>query len=162
LVGLTSVENLLNDLAELVDLDGKDAAVLPLEFEFGDGLAEGSINGLHSVAEDVLEAYQERKTQVASAGFADDVGEVDRSAGFPEGAGDDVAFGVDVEVMGAPTVDIVVASGRLDIPRRGLRGIVSHRTFPMGRTIETRGEISIEWIDFFQSKEVPAARQVVR
>ena len=58
--GLAGVEDFLHDFAELVDLDGKNAAIGALVIEFRDGIAEGEVDGLDAVAEDVLEADEHR------------------------------------------------------------------------------------------------------
>ncbi len=145
---MAGVEDFLHDFAELIDLDGEDAAVGAAEVVFGDGLAEGLVDGFDPVAEDVLEADEEGEAEVTAAGFFDDIVEVDGGAVGLEGACDDLPLFVDIEVLGAPAVDIVMVACGLDGPGCCFREISAHRAYPMGRTIETRVDNSIRWMDF--------------
>ena len=65
IVRLARVQDFLHHLAQLVDLDGKDAAILVLIIELGDGAAEGLVDGLDPVAQNVLKTNQHRKFQPA-------------------------------------------------------------------------------------------------
>ena len=57
------VQDFLHHFAQLVDLDGKDAAIDVLIIEFRNGGGEGLVDGLHPVAENVLKPNQQRKLQ---------------------------------------------------------------------------------------------------
>jgi len=75
--GLAGIENFLNHFAELVDFNGKNAAILALVVEFGDGVAKRQVNRFDPVPQDILESDQERKFQPAGLGFFDDVRKID-------------------------------------------------------------------------------------
>ena len=125
---LARVEDLLHHLAQLVHLDGEHAAVLALVIELGDGVAERQVDGLHAVAQDVLESDQQRELQPARLGLLDDIGQVHRRAGIAQGLGHNVPGLVDVKVFRAPAMNVVQVASRLDVP--GLRCHRSSCSFP--------------------------------
>ena len=135
---LAGIEDFLDHLAELVDLDGKHAAVFALVIELGDGAAEGQVDGLDAVAQDVLEPDQHRELQPARLGLLDDVGQVHRRAGVPQRLGDDVPGFVDVEVLRAPAMNVVQVSGVPGCPTaRWRRSNCSSRALQIERTIKS-------------------------
>ena len=114
---LAGVEDFLHHLAQLVHFDREDAAVFALIIELGDGVAESQVDGLDAVPQDVLKPDQHRKLQPARFGFFDHVGQVHRRAGVPQRLGDDVPGFIDVEVLRAPTMNVIQIPSGLDIPR---------------------------------------------
>ena len=107
------VQNFLHDLAELVHLDRKYAAVFALIIEFRDGSLEGLVDRLDAVPQNILEADEQRKFQPAAFRLLEDVREIHRRAGFLQRRGDDVPGVVDVKILRAPAVDVVKARGRI-------------------------------------------------
>ena len=113
---LAGIQDFLHHLAQLVDLDREHAPVTALVIELGDGVAEGGVDGLHPVPQDVLKPDQHRKLQAARFGFLHDIGDIDRGAIFLQGFGDDAPRLVDVEVARAPALDVVQIASLLDVP----------------------------------------------
>ena len=111
-----SLEDFLHHLAELVDLDREDAAVSPTVAILGNGGAKGLVEGDDAVAEDVLEADEERVLEVACSGLLDHVHDVHLDAVLGR-LGHDVSLGVDIEVPSPPAVHVVQGSGGSDVPR---------------------------------------------
>ena len=70
------------------------------------------------MAQQILEADNERKPEPAGARFVHHLEEIDRAAGFLERFGDDVAGTVDREIPAAPTVDVVSRDRGFHIPLR--------------------------------------------
>ena len=113
---LAGIEDFLHHLAQLVHLDREHAAILALVIELGDGVAEGQVDGLDAVAQDVLESDQQRELQPARLGLLDHIGQVHRRAGILQRLGHDVPGFVDVKVLRAPAMDVVQIARRLDVP----------------------------------------------
>src|ERR1043166_825314 len=118
---LARVQDLFHDLAELVHLDREHAAVSALVIELGDGVAEGHVDGLDAVAQDVLKANQDRELQSAHPGLFDHIGQIHSRAGVAQRFGHDAAGFIDVEVFGPPAMNVVQVAGVLDAP--GLVGL---------------------------------------
>ena len=116
LVRLARVQNFLHHFAQLVDFDWKNAAVRVLIIELGDGGGEGLVDRLDAVAQNILEADQHRKLQAPPLGLLDHVRQIHHRAIFAQGHGDDVPGLIDVEVLRAPTIDVVKSARRLDVP----------------------------------------------
>ena len=78
---LAEVEDLLDDLALLVDLDRVDAAVAALVVVLLDGLAKGVVELADAVAEDVGEAEQDRQLDAAGLQLVDEFLQIDGASG---------------------------------------------------------------------------------
>src|SRR5262249_53783745 len=104
---LAEVEDLLDDVALLVDLDGVDAAVAALVAELLHRRLEGVVDLADAVAEDVGEAEQDRQLDAAGLEVVEELLEVDGVVGPLVGVDDDVAVLVDREVALAPVADTV-------------------------------------------------------
>ena len=90
-VGLADVVDLLDDVALLVDLDRVDAAVLALVVVVLDGVLKGLVKLADAVLEDVGEADQHGKLDVALAQLVDQLLQVDAFSGVLGGMDGDVA-----------------------------------------------------------------------
>ena len=110
------IDHFLDDFAELVDLDRENAAVDVFVSRFGDRFGEGAVDGLHAVAEQILEAQGERKGEAAFARFVHEFHHVDLAQRLAARTHRDVAFAVDREIRSAPTLDIVERESGGDIP----------------------------------------------
>ena len=139
---LAGIEYLLHHLAELVDFDRKNALVLALVIVFLDGRAEGQVDRLHPVAQDVLKPDQEREFQAPRPGLLRDVADLDLRARFLKRTRHDVSFLVDVKVARAPTRDVVKVARGLDVPW-GRRNF-THSHFSNERTIGRRVRIATD------------------
>ena len=126
LMRFASVQNFLHHFAELVDLDGENAAIFILIIEFGNGRGKGLVDRLHPVPQNVLEPDEDRKFQAATLRLLNDVGDIDHRAVLAQGHGDDVSGIIDVEVLRPPTVDVVKGARGLDVPGRDWRGNLAH------------------------------------
>ena len=115
---LAGVENLLHDLAKLVDLDGKHAAIPALVIVFRDGGAEGLIDGFDAMAQNVLKPDEQREFQPARLGLLGHVRQIHRHAGVLQRARHDVPGFVDVEILRAPAMDVVQVARRFNVPGR--------------------------------------------
>ena len=120
---LARVQDLFHHLAQLVDLDREDAAILALVIELGDRVAERQVDGLHPMAQDVLESNQQRKLQPAPLGLLDHIRQVHRRAGVAQRLGHDVPGFVDVKVFRPPAMNVVQITSGLDVP-----GLAAHRS----------------------------------
>src|ERR1700719_2634435 len=109
-------DDLFDHLAQLIDLDRKDAAVMTLVAEFVDCVLKREVHRLDAVAKQILESDYERKTQSSRPRFADDFQDIDASTIFLERFGNDVAFGVIGEISAAPGIDIVSRDRGINIP----------------------------------------------
>ncbi len=96
---------------------GKHAAVLPLVTGLGDGRAEFLVQHLHAVAQQILEAQQQRKGQPAIARLLHHRHEVERRALVLHRTHGHVAGIVHAEVAGSPAGDVVSVERAGDIPR---------------------------------------------
>jgi hypothetical protein len=106
LVGLACVLNLFDDFAELVDLDGEDALVLPRVGFFLDGITESLIELLDSLAKQILESNDDGSLQSFALGFFNNVGNSD--APFVSGWLDaEEAIRVDGVVRVAPATQTI-------------------------------------------------------
>ena len=129
LVRLARVQDFLHHFAQLVDLDGKDAAVMVLIIELRDGRGEGLVDGLDTVAQNILEPEQHRKLQPATLGLLNHVGQIHHRPILPQRHGHDVSGIIDVEVLRSPTIDVVQSARRLDIPGGRRRSNLAHFDF---------------------------------
>ena len=122
-VRLAGIQNLFDDFAQLVDLDGEHPAIAALVAKFGDGISERHVDRFHSMTKDVLKANQHRELQAARLGFLDHIREVHRGACLLQWLGDNAPRFINVEVLGAPTLNAVQIARLLDIP--GLGGVAA-------------------------------------
>ena len=101
------LDDLLDDVALLVDLDRVDAAKAAVVAVLVDRLGEGRAQALHAARQDVGEAHQQRRAQAAVLEIEDQVEQVDAR---PLGAARtdlDVAAAVHREETGSPGGDII-------------------------------------------------------
>ncbi len=107
---LTRIQNLLHNLAELVDLDREDAAIFCTIAHLTDRIREGLVDRLYAIAQEVVKAHDQRESEFALAGFSDHFHEVDLLI-IALRINGDVAGGIDAEVSAAPALDIVEFGG---------------------------------------------------
>src|SRR5688500_12287836 len=116
-VRVTELEDLLDHVSLLIDLDRVYRRVAPLVLELLDRGLESIAERLDARPEDVREPHQHRKRHSLLLQVAREVEQVERTlraiAIRPD---DDVAALVDVEVAGAPAVDVVEVACRVDRP----------------------------------------------
>src|SRR5262249_23499912 len=94
---LAKVEDLLDDLALLIELDGVDAEVGSLVLELLDGVVEGLVNLTEPVAEDIGEAKQDRQLNAAGLKLIDQLLQVNGLVGALVGVDGDMPALVDGE-----------------------------------------------------------------
>jgi hypothetical protein len=127
-VGTAVVEELLDDMALLVDLDGVDPAVLPLVVVLGDGLLEGAEQLVDEGLEDVGEADQDRELETAVLEIVDEGLEIDPGQGGTRRPDLDIPAVVDGEEVASPAVNVVELDGVLDRPRPDVCGQLDSAT----------------------------------
>ena len=110
------VENLLDDVALLVNLDRIDATILARIVEFANGMLKGIVNLADAMAQNVGETHQDRQLDAARLQLIDEVFEVDGLFGALAWLDGDVAELVDAEVAFAPVADAVGFDGVDDLP----------------------------------------------
>src|SRR5262249_8822842 len=101
-VGLAEGEDLLDDLALLVDLDGVDADVTAPVLVLLDGLLEGLVEFADAVPQHVGEAQQDRQLDAARLQLIDQVLEIDVTVGPLGRMHEQMAGPTDLEVALAP------------------------------------------------------------
>ena len=120
----------LDDQALLVDLDREHRAVAVLVVVLGDRGRERVVQTRQPVTQDVGEAHDDRRRQVARLETADDFVQVDLVLGRLVGPHDDVTRSVDAEVAVAPGLDAIELERILDAPAgagvRRLRAVLSN------------------------------------
>ena len=115
---LAGVDDLLDHLAELIDLDRKNAAIRRLITGFLDRRAERFVDRLHAMPQQILETQDHRKAEpVFAPGLVDHLDDIDRRRRILRGPNLDVAARVDREIAESPTVDVVERNGGGNIPR---------------------------------------------
>jgi len=107
---LAGGDDLVDDLAELVDLDGEDTAVFALVALFLDRLGEGLVDLGDPVAERVLEADDQRGLEAHAFGLVNHVHQADVPI-VGEGLDLHKSLGIHREVIGAPALKTVVFLG---------------------------------------------------
>jgi hypothetical protein len=136
------VEDLLDDVALLIDFDGIDAAIEALVVVLADGVGKGLVDAGDAVFEDVGEADEHGGLDVALAELVDEFFQVDLAVFVGVRVDGDGAFGGDGEVALAPVVDAVGSGGIGGGPRGGRRRLgdgggdrraVSRAVMPVGR-----------------------------
>ena len=105
-VVLAGVEDFFDDLAQLVDLDGEHPAVFAFVSLFCDGFAEGLVELDHAVAQQILEAHDQRRLQAHVEGLADNVHHA-HAAAVAQRLDGDLPVGFDLVVAGAPAFEAV-------------------------------------------------------
>ncbi len=121
------LDDLLDDVAVLVDLDRVDALVLALVAVLGDGAAEGFVQLDDAALEDVGEADQQRQADAAPRHLVDELLEVDLAVLDAAGVGLDVPRVVDGEVVVTPRLDAIGLRRIGDRPLRGDPSRAAHR-----------------------------------
>src|SRR6266496_1382637 len=74
------VDNFLDDLAQLIDFDGENAAILIAIIEFSDRALKCAIDRFDTVPEQILKPNQQWKTEVSGARFIDYCQKIDGTA----------------------------------------------------------------------------------
>ncbi len=108
--------DLLHDFAELVYFDRENSAVSILIARFLDGGLEGVVDGLHAVAQQILESEDQRKGEPALPCLRHDFHYFDGRARDLGRQRVHISLFVDREIAGAPAVNIVERCGGLDVP----------------------------------------------
>ena len=116
---LAEVEELLDDVALLIDFDRINAAISALIAGLGDRFAEGVGDLGDAMAQNVREADQDRDVVVLFAQFFDEELEVDGLFGLLVRVNGDVTEAVDSEVSFAPVLDAVGFGGVRELPVSG-------------------------------------------
>ena len=105
--GFAGVEDLLDDLAKLVDLDRKHAAIhvaVPHRF---DRLGKRLVDRFHAIAQQIMKTHGKGKVQFALLGLRHDLHQVDLLIVRPVGENDNVSLLVHGEISPAPPVHVV-------------------------------------------------------
>jgi hypothetical protein len=113
------LDDLLDDVALLVDLDGVDGGVPARVVELLGRRPEPLGELLDARPEDVAEAEEHGERDALLLEVAGELEQRELPVGVAAvGAHDHVAARVDVEVAGAPALDVVERPGVVDAPRR--------------------------------------------
>ena len=128
-VVLAGGDDLIDDLAELVDLDGEHAAVLALVALVLDRLGEDLVDLHDALAEEILKADDDLRLEAHAGRLVDDIHDPDRAA-VGQRLDLDEAVGIDREVIRAPALETVMFFGlcgrpvgcRFGLQFAGLRG----------------------------------------
>src|ERR1043166_2783822 len=113
---LTRLDDLFDHLAQLIDLDRKNPAVMILVTELGHRVLKRPIDRLDAIPQQILEPDDERKTEASLLGFVYDSEDVDRAAFFLEWPHLDVAGTVDREIAGAPAINVISGNSGFNVP----------------------------------------------
>ncbi len=105
----------------LVHLDREHRAVAVLVVVLGDGLRERLVQTRQAVMQDVGEAHDDRRGEIARLESFDDFEQIDVALGRAVGPHYDVPGLVDAEVRFAPRSDLVQVERVLAVPRRTRR-----------------------------------------
>ena len=108
--------DLFDDQALLVHLDREHRAVAVLVVVLGDRLRERLVQARQAVTQDVREAHDDRRRQIARLQALDDFEQIDLALGRAVRAHDDVPGVVDAEVALAPGGDLIQIERVLDVP----------------------------------------------
>ena len=107
---LAGGDDLVDDLAELVDLDGEDSAVAAFVGFLLDGFGEAGVDLDHAMPEKILETDHQRSFEAHADGLIDDVEDADAAA-IGERLDVNEAGVVNRDVAGAPPLETVVFFG---------------------------------------------------
>ena len=116
MVGRTRVHDLLHDFAQLVHLNREDAAIFVAVVRLLHRRDEGLVDRLDTIAQQILEAQHERKSEPARLRLVDQFHDVDIRRPTHR-MHLDIPAVVDRKIARPPTVDIVEGNGGGDIPR---------------------------------------------
>jgi hypothetical protein len=109
-------DDLLHDVALLVDLDRVDAAEAAFVRVVGDRLGERAREPAHAARHDVREPHQERQPEAALLELGQQLEEIDRRAFRAARRHLDVTAFVDAEEAGAPVRDLIELGAVLERP----------------------------------------------
>ena len=122
----------------LVHLDREHRAVAALVFVLGDRGGERVAQPRQPVAQDVREAHDDGRGQVARGQAGDDLVQVDLATLRPVGTHDGVPCGIDAEVAVAPGIDAVQVERVLDAPGAGVASLAFRVFHCFGRSTCSR------------------------
>ena len=115
---LAGGDDLVDDLAELVDLNGEDSAVAAFVGLLLDGFGEAGVDLDHAMPEKILETDHQRSFEAHADSLINDVEDADAAA-IGEGLDVNEAGVVNRDVAGAPPLETVVFFGLGDGPGGG-------------------------------------------
>ena len=110
-------------MALLIDLDRIDAAISALVVVFANSAVEDGVHAGHAVLEDVGEAHQQGRLNVALAQLIDKLLEVDLHGRILGRMDCDMPFGVDGEILLSPLAHAIERFGVADCPALGNLGL---------------------------------------
>src|SRR5581483_3263230 len=110
------IDDLLNDFAQLIDLDREHAAILVFVAKFSHRILKGAVDRFHAMAQQILEPDQKRKTEIARARLLHNFQKIDGPAVFQERPDFDIAGAVDRKVAVTPAFDVIRGNRGLDVP----------------------------------------------
>ncbi len=118
MVRRAGVHDLLDHLAQLIDLDGENAAVNVLVGRLLDRSDERLVDRLHPVPQQILKPDHHWKCEpVFGTRLRDQLHDIDRRRRILRRANRNITAVVDRKVSEAPTVDIVERDGGRNVPR---------------------------------------------
>jgi hypothetical protein len=112
------IRNLFHHLAQLVHLDRENAPIRILVARFRDRGGECLVDRLHPVAQEILEAQHQRKSEPALFGIRDHIHQIDFRVGGSRRLDLNIALLVDRKIARPPAVDIVEGNGGGNVPGR--------------------------------------------
>src|ERR1043166_986011 len=115
-VWLARLQDFLHHLAKLIHLDREHPAITALVIELGDRVAEGQVDRLDAIAQNILKADQHRELQVARLRLLDHVAQIHCSSAVAQRFGLHAPGVVDVEVFRAPELDAIEVARVLNGP----------------------------------------------
>ena len=107
---------MFHHVALLVALDREHPLVTPAVVVVGNRPLEGGMQALEPVVEDVVEANQQRRGEVAGLQAVEQLHQIDRAAAITAGLHHHVAAGIDREVGIPPAVQAVEIGAAGDRP----------------------------------------------
>ena len=113
---LARVDDLLDHLAQLVDLDGINAAVDGFVFQLDNGVVEGLVDPLHPVAQQVMKADEHGKMQTLLHRLLDHVNDGHGAALLLKRRNGHLAAAVDIKIAQSPTGNTIQLPGPVDTP----------------------------------------------
>ena len=113
---LAAAHQLLHDVALLVALHWKDALIPAGVAVLRDSALKGGVEPLQAVFEDVVEANQQRQSQVAAFQLRHQIHQIQAAAAIPLGLNADVSAPIDGEVRIAPAVKAIQRGTVLNRP----------------------------------------------
>src|SRR4030088_1696291 len=113
---LPRIDDLLDHLAQLIDLDRKNAAIISSIVELAHGGLKRAVDRFDAMPQQILKANDQRETEPAVARFVHDFEDVDLAAKLLGGLRDHVTPLVDREISAAPAIDIVSRNSCINVP----------------------------------------------